>query len=393
MLFISIFSGANVIKASANILEEAESVDREVDNTEWNKTNDRRIEQELDADILPTKPIRCAAHTVQLAVYDWLKQQLVNGELDALKLACSNMRDRILGLRNTELPMPPKPNSTRWSSTHAMLEGMLKIRADMEDLLTPTLWQLAQAMVDALEPVKVLTTKLQAVQYTCGDLAYDMIICQARLKAINTTMSLTLSSALKLRQLAITDNVQYLAALYLDPRFNNRHTPHLTEEQKLTALTYLLDLHGRIKAMKRQSPQPCPSASPSTSASNTASQDTTSRPLTDEELFLSEVIPGGVDQWEVSKLTLRHRLQELEKRPRPMLNSKVMDISRSLLGLAQQDPEIGELIFVVMALPASQVSVERAFSSLPQILRALRSRLSDLTIKHSLHVKLNIDDI
>lgn len=55
------------------------------------------------------------------------------------------------------------------------------------------------------------------------------------------------------------------------------------------------------------------------------------------------------------------------------------------------DPEMDAVAEIVLALPISQVSVERAFSHLPLILTDRRTRESDKTLDNNLTVKLNFD--
>lgn len=54
-------------------------------------------------------------------------------------------------------------------------------------------------------------------------------------------------------------------------------------------------------------------------------------------------------------------------------------------------PELYEIAMVILAVPTTQVSVERTFSTLKLILSDLRSSLSDKTLQNILLVKLNHD--
>lgn len=59
--------------------------------------------------------------------------------------------------------------------------------------------------------------------------------------------------------------------------------------------------------------------------------------------------------------------------------------------LTKMDQDLWSVVSVILAAPATQVSVERAFSALAIILSKLRSRLSEETLHDILIVKLNID--
>lgn len=57
--------------------------------------------------------------------------------------------------------------------------------------------------------------------------------------------------------------------------------------------------------------------------------------------------------------------------------------------LQKHDTEIYEISQIVLAVPACQVSVERAFSGLAKIYNASRTRLSSINLENILLLKLN----
>lgn len=57
----------------------------------------------------------------------------------------------------------------------------------------------------------------------------------------------------------------------------------------------------------------------------------------------------------------------------------------------RSDPELYLLATMVLSIPPTQTTVERAFSSLPIILNSHRTRIGDTTIQNILLVRLNRD--
>lgn len=86
-------------------------------------------------------------------------------------------------------------------------------------------------------------------------------------------------------------------------------------------------------------------------------------------------------------LSFRQRLRNL----RNCDHYKDIKVLRYWDTQSHRDLEMAAVAEVVLALPISQVSVERAFSHLPLILTDRRSRLGDKTLDNNLTVKLNLN--
>lgn len=89
-------------------------------------------------------------------------------------------------------------------------------------------WLFVSRLTTVLKPVAILTTRLQAEQYTAGDFMRDYLIMTIDLEKINgrSTSAIVmfmieeLQICLKKRDKAF-QHPAILAALYMDPRFNN----------------------------------------------------------------------------------------------------------------------------------------------------------------------------
>lgn len=101
-------------------------------------------------------------------------------------------------------------------------------------------WTFVEELMSVLQPAEELTVKLQTVQYTIGDFVADYSIClyEIRKKTRGTTMlgAMNLEHDLQARQPMVFRKIHFLAALYLDPRFNNKESNntgrYLTRDDK-----------------------------------------------------------------------------------------------------------------------------------------------------------------
>lgn len=277
---------------------------------------------------------------------------------------------------------PPQPNATRWSSTYNMVNGMVKVRPSFEGTMTVAMWELTTELAKGLYPLYDLTTRLQGVQYIVGDLYRDLVICQTQLAGMEGSVASLLLEKLRIRKnmLLDPDNLPVQAALFMDPRFHNNKSTIFTAEQKKRIIGYLLVLKKRIDNLKgRDVHEP---------DQDVQIQDVPNRKLTRDEMFkigLSGEKQPSLSQ-PIAPKTLAQRLIELEMvdEPHPSLN-----VQSYWRGKLASDEELAELVNVVLALPASQVSVERAFSSLPLIFTTKRSQLGDDNLETQLFVTLN----
>lgn len=84
--------------------------------------------------------------------------------------------------------------------------------------------------------------------------------------------------------------------------------------------------------------------------------------------------------------TLKQKLENLCYQERVSFETNILDYWRKL---HNQDQELGKLVQTALAVPSTQVSVERAFSALSTIITKQWSKLGKDTINNILLVKLN----
>lgn len=84
--------------------------------------------------------------------------------------------------------------------------------------------------------------------------------------------------------------------------------------------------------------------------------------------------------------TTKQKLENLSNADRMPFETNILDYWKNR---KYTDPELGMLTDVALAVPSTQVSVERAFSALSLILTKNRTKLSNETINNLLLIKLN----
>lgn len=322
-------------------------------------------------------PTRCAAHTVQLAVHDTLAFYAT--EIVDVKAACKDIRTQIETsfLPNTK---PPRPNTTRWSSTNDMVNGMIKVRPDFQGAMSETMWSWTTDLAEGLRPVSDLTNVLQGVQYIVGDLYRDLLVCQEELSDMQgNQIACLLKEKLdnRMEMFLDPDNLPIQAALFMDPRYNNKTNPLFSAAQKKKIIGYLEVVKKRIDNLKGRDVAAAPEPAPQ------VGQRKSKLELFQRGLAKARISTGGQ---EIRPKTLLERLEDLENQDEPVGLINVQDHWRAKQA---SDPEMAELANVILAVPASQVSVERAFSALPMIFTTKRSKLGDANLEAQLFVTLN----
>ncbi|KAH7950162.1 hypothetical protein HPB49_020339 [Dermacentor silvarum] len=123
--------------------------------------------------------VRCAAHTLQLAVSDALKDSGSNTLVAQCRALAKKFRAqsavgliRKQGLRNPIIDCP-----TRWMSTLVMLTRLVELKDLAKDFLphnetaswTESIWAKVEMLIESLQPAQEATKMLQAEQLTIGD--------------------------------------------------------------------------------------------------------------------------------------------------------------------------------------------------------------------------------
>ncbi|XP_036344861.1 uncharacterized protein LOC118754132, partial [Rhagoletis pomonella] len=240
-------NGANVIKASkilqdeqeAKILEESDTAAEEEENLH------RTIESVFSV-------VRCAAHTLQLAAYDVLKT--LGSSLEDCRTLIKKVRT-LVRTESSHMQMPVLDNLTRWNSTYEMLTSLQKIKEFIEQQCPDSEdfhWEFVVDFNKAFKPLALCTKRMQSEQYVVGDFYRDWLSCELELHDLGSTVSYAaqLHDAMKSRKQSLMSNNAFIAALYLDPRFNFRGSLMLSPQQKVNAENHLIKTYENMLRME-----------------------------------------------------------------------------------------------------------------------------------------------
>lgn len=248
-------------------------------------------------------------------------------------------------------------------------------------------WEQLHGLLLVLEPVAVLTTKVQKEQYVAGDLYYDLYICKYNLSRNGRKNLLHMESVeemlitLNNRITKVISSPQFAAGLYMDPRYVHEQMQEELPCGKLSeAVEYIVQtrhkllLEGLLPKMDRQ-------------PDKTIRNDTGAVPTDDlesptgDDMFLF----GFVRKDPQPKETFRERLHQLKSRE----HSPQCKPLQYWKGIAAADPEMATVAMAIFSVPITQVTVERAFSQLPLVITDRRVRLASDIIDELLIINLN----
>lgn len=246
-------NGKNMLKASRilqelqketileeEIFEEAASSDSflEEDDTD----NDCEYDEE---DILPEiddaltgmlSVVRCAAHTIQLAANDVINMS--KQDVKIVRHEVTNIRSQVRSGK-LNVAMPVLDNETRWNSTFNMIKSLVAIKDKIKNKKNISVnWTFVETFVSAFKPLADCTLKFQTEQYVIGDFYRDWLSCEIELEELipQNSFASDLHARMAIRKTDLLQHNSFVAALYLDPRFNFSGSPILSNDQKQTAI-------------------------------------------------------------------------------------------------------------------------------------------------------------
>lgn len=312
----------------------------------FRKTADDRFDEEdftseVEQQTFDFQPVvRCAAHTIQLAIHDGLSAY--HDELKELRELVIIMRTRIC-VENKEIDLPPFLEGDPWPAIYENIEVILAARESLYENIRDRKWTFMRNLHVALKPLHKLYNKLRTEEYIAGDLARDILLCEKEMKSNENGINLSLSAAFEYRKRLIFGDEYFLGAIYLDPRLNNRLNSLLNDEEKASAILFLMKTHKRIRRVEE-------------GAVNRA-----------ECSWMEDLVPSTavikMEQQRPNRTELEHRIANISGQNRPLTDINVMQYWKEK---TREDAELGELASVVLSLPVSQVIGEKAFNTSPE---------------------------
>lgn len=266
------FQGYDDIEEQENDDEngmEDDDDDSDSDDSENESENDSKDDVGSDDDFLNRDDaeglelVRCAAHTLALAVNDTIKTPTIKPRMKKITklvklLNTPNMRDE---LKKKNLKRPKKNNKTRWNTNYVMMDSLVPLKMfcvnEVKDVrLTKSDWTFCETFIEIFKPVRIATKRLQSQQLTLGDFYKVWLQLTLEIKKLTTTTekeSKVLATELhknlmKRESFIFNSNKSLVAALYLDPRFRNILTKLRPDDFNLKEpQEHLLALYKKIK--------------------------------------------------------------------------------------------------------------------------------------------------
>ena len=331
--------------------------------------------------------IRCAAHTLQLAISDFLKETSLHGLITICTNVIKKLRNpsmltmiKKVGLRKPVLHCP-----TRWDSTLKMIRSLINLRlfcieyqAAIPSLkISDDNWEEMSTLDGILTPAHEACLNLQNEQLSMSDFFNVITKCKLAIKKINNSYSGIFERVLHTRLVNIMNNDTMLSCIYLDPRYQIL----LNNEQKNSAIQHICEMHDYIIRDYKQDDSFPDSSLPKEDY----------HPLEKEFDEIDELILTKEREFAkfikipVSKQNFRTAVENFDNIQRISRNEDPRKYwkNNTLHG------ELSEIANILFAVPVTQVSVERAFSTLKFILADNRDRLSEDMLEDILFIKLN----
>lgn len=409
-------NGANMILASHLISEEQEEAVGGDESDEDIPFDCRALNEEgwqagcSDSVSNTCQCLRCAAHTLQLAIEHALKnckesQAVLTKVRAAVNLLRSPTSRRMLA--KEKLSVPTLDNTTRWNTKHSMLVSLQKLKdfVTHEDYVGPAVdvsWDAVAKLIAALEPVKEATIKLQKEQLLLGDFIFVWLSCKEKLSKEGSTLAAAIFEEMDKMSAevlyrsgprtgsehwpSLMDHPVILAAVFMDPRIFT----YLSASQVEVAKKHLAGLWEQLEAMNRRGAEEefheqdvedtDRDEDDQSSSSDEEEESEFMKNLKEKDARRSRTVPSRVNI--MTKLEQYYRETKMLK--------KKSDVLEFWDDRKKTHPELFQLSCVALAVPATQVSVERLFSSLKFMLDPLRMAMKSKFVDDLLVIRSNI---
>lgn len=339
----------------------------------------------------PIGVVRCAAHTLQLAMQDASNNVGIRALLAEVREVVRRIRTPLYVriLKEENKPVPKLDCPTRWHSAIDMVESLLNLKEicslneRLQVLVSSTPWSALEDFVKSMTPAKLLTKKLQTEQLTVGNFYLEWMLCLYKLQNINTEISTTLFNKMKQRETALFDNDTFINGIFLDPRVNSILTPEQLERAKQNLIKLFFKYFIIEYNTHTSDASVTELASSSTIEARSAMEEFLSSCYINRQNDLNILIRRRDPQGEITtniKQSFNAFLDE------PLLKSSE-DVLHYWEKSKNKFPLLYKLSKVVLAAPMTQVSVERLFSSLKFMVSNYRTSMKDNIIEDLLFLR------
>lgn len=226
-------------------------------------------------------------------------------------------------------------------------------------------WDTIKMIKEVLHEPYTLTMSLQRREYTLPDFFGDWIRVKRVLTQMQHTLASTIVHHMTEREKNLLNHKLMISAIYFDPRYNFL----LTEEQRRRAVLHICELHCRLNQM------------------NPLEANSFINSENDRDEF-AEYLNSQASRSTGNNTGIVARIQQFSNRPAINYKNSILEYWEKI---KSEEPELHKLAIVLFAIPVSQTSVERAFSSLSYIFNNYRTRLNPDVLSKVLITRLNHD--
>lgn len=266
-----------------------------------------------------------------------------------------------------------------------------------DNLLSVEEWSEIEQIVQVLQWPYKLTQKLQAEDLTLSDVHGHRTTMEIKLQKETHSLAEILLRHLLPRRKAVLDNSAMVAAVYLDPRYNRL----LDMDKRNEAVKFLQNLSTRVAAHKSQNNGAEAEANEQGPVNGNEhhgfEKALSSCDGVDEDLLA--LVQSNDERLTTSSSATKSRKTKFESQLKHFFKEETftkVHIAKGIFGywssVARYEYDaLYEVAQLLLSVPATQVSVERAFSSLRFILNDYRTSLGNDSLENILLIKLNFD--
>lgn len=335
--------------------------------------------------------IRCAAHTLQLAIDDGIRMSKIEKLIAKARKAAKYLRkDSVMNQIKKLFPTTSKPILdvvTRWHSTHDMLASLLNFKDYPTEIkyLCEKDWEIISIYVEVLKPAKVAIKVFQNEQLIMPEFFSAWLLCKEEIQKFDIPFARNLVECMTKREQKLLKNEALLGSIFLDPLLNCL----LEEDQKTVAMNHLEEVWIEFQKMNS-----CLIEVGRKDDSIDISEDDSS--LGEKIKTMPSILKEKLHKKKKAKLDISS-IKDLKPILQRFYNDQERNEETNLLDFWEKNkfvhPELYQMAMILLATPATQVSVERLFSGLKYIFSDLRGKLSPNILNAIMVVRTNYRDL
>lgn len=198
--------------------------------------------------------MRCAEHTLQLAIRDGLKHKKAASVLSKIRGVARKLRapNMAASLKKKGLPLPILEVETRWGSTFNMLKRIHELKDVIQDYaaaapelhISDAMWDESKKLLEVLEQPYAVTIRFQSATLTPGGFMKEWVMLRTHLDG-KGAVAVGIANSMRRREAKLFDCDVLLAGVFADARYRILLKGELLERAE-TAFIALMERIRRI---------------------------------------------------------------------------------------------------------------------------------------------------